>query len=146
MRDIHRFLRIFLPIAGGALLMFSEILIPSAFRFAVVFGLGLAMVIVGSWRVFYSMLPNERRFTALREEVDAFLDLVRQLNAVAYAARQEAHVWYPKAIQDLKASMHDGVERMADVAGVPEAMELAEAADQTGTQADVPEAATVAAT
>ena len=43
--------------------------------------------------------------------------------------------------------MHDGVERMADVTGVPEAMELAEAASkQIDTQLDVPEVATVVAT
>ncbi|WP_143301283.1 hypothetical protein [Candidatus Entotheonella palauensis] len=127
--------------------MFSELVIPREVRFPLVFGVGLTMIVVGAWRVFYSLLPNERRFTALREEVDVFLETVRQLNAMAYAARQEAHVWYPQAIQDLKASMHDGVERMADVAGVPEAMELAEATHQpTGTLADVSEVTAVAAT
>ncbi len=147
MRDLHRFLRISVPIVGGVLLVFNELLIPSTARSTVIFGVGLTMLLVASWRVFYSLLPNERRYTALREEVDAFLEIVRQLNAVAYAARQEAHVWYPQAIQDLKASMHDGVERMADVTGVPEAMELAEAASkQIDTQLDVPEVATVVAT
>lgn len=126
MRDIHRFLRVFVPVAGGIFLILSELIVPSAFRFAVIVGVGIAMVVVGSWRLFYSFLPDERRFTALREEVNTFLETVRQLNAVAYAARQEAHVWYPQAIQDLKAALHDCVERIAEVAGVPAAMHVAE--------------------
>ncbi len=133
MRDIHRFLRVFVPVAGGIFLLLSELIVPSAFRFAVIVAVGIAMVVVGSWRLFYSFLPDERRFTALREEVNAFLEIVRQLNSVAYAARQEAHVWYPQAIQDLKAAMHDGVERMAEVAGVPEAMKVSASAGATTT-------------
>ncbi len=131
MRDLRRFLKVVVPLVGGVLLVFSDLLIPSAFRSAVIFGIGLAMILAGLWRVLYSLIPNERRFTALREEVDTFLESVRQLNAVAYAARQEAHIWYPQAIRDLKASLHDSVERMADIAGVPEAMELAEATPTT---------------
>ncbi len=145
MRDLHRFLKVTVPILGGGLLVFNDLLIPSSFRFAVIFGVGLAMLMVGAWRVFYSLLPNERRFTALREEVDTFLETVRQLNAVAYAARQEAHIWYPQAIRDLKTSLHDGVERMADIAGVPEAMELAESTQQQADrQPDVQDAVAVA--
>ncbi len=131
MRDLRRFLKVVVPLVGGVLLVFSDLLIPSAFRSAVIFGIGLAMILAGLWRVLYSLIPNERRFTALREEVDTFLESVRQLNAVAYAARQEAHIWYPQAIRDLKASLQDSVERMADIAGVPEAMELAEATPTT---------------
>ncbi len=137
MRDIHRFLRVVVPVVGGIFLLLSELIVPSAFRFAVIAMVGLAMVLMGSWRMFYSLLPDERRFTALRGEVNAFLDIVRQLNAVAYAARQEAHVWYPQAIQDLKTDMHNRVERMAEVAGVPEAMRVAKAA---GNPADAPAA------
>lgn len=147
MRDLHRFLSVFVPVVGGALLLVNEALMPSTFRFAVSLGVGLAMVLVGCWRVCYALLPGERRFMALREEVNAFLESARQLNAIAYAARQEAHVWYPQAIRDVKASMHDSVERMSDVAGVPEAIELAEAAaKQADLHPDVQKMAPVAVT
>ena len=144
MRDLRRFLKVVLPIVCGGLLVLSDLMIPSAFRFAVIFAVGLMMMLAGLWRLLYSLMPDQRRFTALREEVDTFLDSVRQLNAVAYAARQEAHIWYPQAIRDLKTSLHDGVERIADIAGVPEAMEATESVLQpTHLQPEVPDAVAV---
>ena len=48
MRDLHRFLRISVPIVGGVLLVFNELLIPSTARSTVIFGVGLTMLLVAS--------------------------------------------------------------------------------------------------
>ena len=80
-------------------------------------GLGVAGVLLGAWRLYGSNLLKERRNKALRDEVDTFLELVRQV----YSLFQTAHngcpyPWHDKTLNTLKTTMHDSVERMVEIA------------------------------
>ena len=128
MRPLRQFFYVCLPIIGGAFLMLSEVLLADFPRFVIISGASLALIIVGILRALFLWLPKrKRRFSALRGEIDAFLLHARQLNDMAHDARQETDADYPQAMLDLKQAMHDSVERMAAVAGVPQAMASATA-------------------
>lgn len=72
---------------------------------------GLLLILGGFWYAANPILTSERRFHALRAEVDDFITLVRRLNAAATQpeARQE--------FEKVKADMMASVERMARLAG-----------------------------
>ena len=123
MHAFRLFFYAWLPLIGGALLMLSETLLTDFPQSAIIYGVSLALLILGIWRMLLLSLPKrKRRFSGLRDEIDAFLLHARQLNDMAHDARQATDADYPQAMLDLKQAMHDSVERMAAVAGVPQAM------------------------
>jgi hypothetical protein len=76
--------------------------------------IGVVLIEVAGWKHSNPFLPNERRYHALREEVDGFVALVRRLNrssatpALAGEETERAQV---------VASMHTAVDRMVRAAG-----------------------------
>ena len=143
MRPLHQFFYVWLPIIGGAFLMLSEVLLADFPRFVIISGTSLGLIIVGIWRTLFLWLPKrKRRFSALRVEIDAFLLHARQLNDMARDAREETDTDYPQAMLDLKQAMHDSVERMAAVAGVPQSMMPATTPKKDAKQRDAHVAAT----
>ena len=105
----------------GAGLVFLAILLPSISvdlsRQIPLVLLGLLLIEGGVWKLTEKILPNERRFLALRAEVDGFLTLMRALNARAVELKiigsNEAHT----AFQETLSELHASVDRMAQVAG-----------------------------
>jgi len=73
--------------------------------------IGLAILIAGVWYAANPFLRNTRRYVPLREEVDAFIELVRIVN------RQVVEGEGPAAVEGTKAEMHEAVERMVAKAG-----------------------------
>jgi hypothetical protein len=105
----------------GAILVFLAILIPSISvdlgRQIPVVLLGLLLIEGGVWKLTEKILPDERKYLALRAEVDGFMVLMRALNARAVELKimgtDEAHT----AFQTTLAELHASVDRMAEVAG-----------------------------
>ena len=77
--------------------------------------LGILILEAGVWGLANRLLPDERRYIALREEVEHFVVLVPQLNAAAVAknAGTEDDARYRDTLQQ----MHASVKRMGEVAG-----------------------------
>ena len=72
---------------------------------------GLLLVQLGVWRVASALLPNARRNQPLRDEVDQFIKLVREMYRVANAKEGSA---FEAAADKLRAR----TERVIDAAKV----------------------------
>ncbi|RMH21880.1 MAG: hypothetical protein D6701_01920 [Gemmatimonadetes bacterium] len=117
MRTLRRTIEVGLPILGMVVVFGAVLAIPATriqLQLLVVL-LGVLMIEAGVWGLTAQVLPNERRYTALRAEVDGFIDLVRELNAAATddAGAAERSPRFEAAL----AKMHASVDRMAELAG-----------------------------
>ncbi len=78
---------------------------------------GMAGILGGAWYLYAPSRLTPRRQRALRNEVDVFIDLVRQLHALFQTAREgRIYPWHDDTLQTLKTKMHEAVERIAWVA------------------------------
>ncbi|MFC1660171.1 hypothetical protein ACFL3S_01720 [Gemmatimonadota bacterium] len=105
----------------GAVLVFLAILLPSLSvdlgRQIPVVLLGLLLIEAGVWKLTERILPDHRRFHALRAEVDEFMTLMRTLNSRAVELKilgsDESHTAFQQSLE----ALHGSVDRMAEVAG-----------------------------
>ena len=109
-----------LPILG-MIIVFLAILLPSIslnlqIQILVVL-IGILMIEAGVWGLTAKVLPSERRYLALRAEVDVFIGLVRDLNTRALALEGGESPEKTEAFEAARASLHQSVDRMAEVAG-----------------------------
>ena len=117
MRKLRRLLQFLVPAVGMALVLgavlFGERVIVQLFLVVA----GLLLTEAGFWRLAEPVLPDERRYAALRAETDHFITLVRQLNAtaVSFAGGDEAGARF--AIEEVGTAMHRSVDRMMAFAG-----------------------------
>ncbi|MGW8265167.1 MAG: hypothetical protein ACWGSQ_02300 [Longimicrobiales bacterium] len=120
MRNLRKTLAIGLPILG-TVLVFLAILMPSIalnLRLQILVVLiGLLIIEAGVWRLTAKVLPSERKFLALRMEVDGFIDRIRVLNAYAVNLRQSYSDTTREAFRETVDALHAAVDRMAEVAG-----------------------------
>ena len=119
MRTIRRLIEMGLPIVG-MVVVFGAILLPTInlnLQIQVVITLvGILMIEAGVWKLTSPFLPSERKFNALRRQVDGFIDLVRQLNNAAVESREKSDE--PSlAVQEVLDSMHASVDKMGTLAG-----------------------------
>jgi hypothetical protein len=78
---------------------------------------GLLLTEAGLWRLADPILPDERKYVALRNEADHFMTLVRQLNAAALALDEGDARGSRFAIDELQTEMHRSIDRMVSFAG-----------------------------
>ncbi len=71
---------------------------------------GLVLIEAGVWNVARHLAPEDRKFGALRREVESFLEDVRELNLYAIASD-------PEGIEEMRGRLHERVDVMAEVAG-----------------------------
>lgn len=120
MRNLRRTLAIGLPILG-MILVFVAILMPSIalnLRLQILVVLvGLLIIEAGVWRLTAKVLPNERKFLALRAEVEGFIDRIRVLNAYGINLRESDSEVTREAFKETVDALHAAVDRMAEVAG-----------------------------
>jgi hypothetical protein len=116
-RKIRRLLEVALPVAGMGVIFGSVLYGPSSLQLQVLFVLfGILILEAGVWGLANRLLPDERRYIALREEVDHFIVLVPQLNAAAVA--KKAGTEDDSQYRNLLEQMHASVKRMGEVAAV----------------------------
>ncbi|MGD8869220.1 MAG: hypothetical protein PVI01_16485 [Gemmatimonadales bacterium] len=72
---------------------------------------GLLIVLGGFLYAAYPVLTSERRYFALRREVEHFIKLVRELNDVAKTPEAKDDV------ERIKSKMTESIDRMANMAG-----------------------------
>lgn len=120
MRNLRKTLAIGLPVLG-TILVFVAILMPSIalnLRLQILVVLvGLLVIEAGVWRLTARILPNERRFLALRSEVNSFIDRIRVLNAYGVNLRKSDSDATREAFKETVDALHSAVDRMAEVAG-----------------------------
>ncbi len=110
MRSLRRFLNVTLPMLGIVIILYALVVIPEIVPQLVGIALGTTIILVGTWNLYHAFFPNERQNLALRQEVDEFLDMVRQLNAMSASRLSD-----PEAIEMLVEAMHASVDRMRTV-------------------------------
>ncbi len=77
---------------------------PSAWYTTVI--AGFVLILGGYWYAAHPFLTSERRFGALRAEINRFIDLARRLNSAATASEAQDE------FERVKSAMLESVERM----------------------------------
>lgn len=117
MRKLRRIMHLIVPAVGMALVigavLFGESLAVQLFLVVA----GLLLTEAGLWRLADPILPNERKYMALRVETDHFTTLVRQLNAATLALEAGDGQGSRFALDEIQTEMHRSVDRMVDFAG-----------------------------
>ena len=72
-----------LPFVGVLVIMAAILFVHDVSGQIVVAALGILMIEAGVWRLAHQLLPNQRRYHALRAELNGFYTLAGQLNEVA---------------------------------------------------------------
>ncbi len=119
MRVIRKAVELGMPVLGMVTVFAAVLLIPPAnlqVQLVVVL-VGVLLIEAGVWGLTKPFLPNERYYLSLREEVDDFIDLVRQLNTAAIDKRsgREASA---EAFDQTLEELHASVRSMGRLAGV----------------------------
>lgn len=117
MRTVRKLVNTGLPVLGTLVILGAVLLVIDLRAQIVLVVAGLILVEVGVWKLASPLLPNERRFHALRAEVDRFIGLVRELNEAAMRGRAATGADAAATLEEARAGLHASVERMALVAG-----------------------------
>ena len=117
LRTLRKLLDVGLPIAGMAIVFASMLLLTDLTAQVMVVLVGVLTIEAGVWQLTNPFMPNERRYLALREEVDDFIGLVRQLNTAGVIVREEASVQARSELEGVREAMLRSLDRMAEVAG-----------------------------
>jgi hypothetical protein len=112
-RTFNRYVGLGAAVVGIAIVLSSFRLLGNPTLWYVSVMVGLLIVLAGFIYGTYPFLTSERRYVALRDEVDRFIALVRRLNL---AATRESE----QEFQRVKSEMAKSVERMAELAGKAE--------------------------
>ncbi len=135
-RKLRRILHMIVPAVGMALVigavLFGESLAIQLFLVVA----GLLLTEAGLWRLADPILPDERKYVALRNEADHFMTLVRQLNTAAVALDEGDARGSRFAIDELQTEMHRSIDRMVSFAGkTTEEIPPEEAREKAGSDA-----------
>ncbi len=118
MRTLRKVIDIGLPLLGVAVILSAVLVVKDNLRIQIALvGLGMVLIEVGVWKAAHKLLPDDRKYLALRTEGDLFVKLIRQLNAAALAMKESDSPEYRQAFEEVRDAMQQAVERMADVAG-----------------------------
>ena len=118
MRRIRRAVELGLPIVGVVLVLAAVLFFYQNLyvQIAIVL-LGLVLIEAGIWNLASPVLPSERRFMALRREVDGFILLVRRLNRATLELASEPTPQHRAKLLQVRDEMLESVRRMEQVAG-----------------------------
>jgi hypothetical protein len=77
---------------------------------------GIFLIEAGIWKLAHPLLPSQRRYGALRAEVDDFIRLVRQLNS-AGVEREAGVAGGTARVDAVQREMIASIDRMVEYAG-----------------------------
>jgi uncharacterized protein YjeT (DUF2065 family) len=110
-RTINRYVGLVAAAAGVGIVLSSFLFLTDPYLWYWTVAAGLVVAVLGFAYGLFPFLTNQRRHHGLRNEVDAFVNLVRDLNTAALVQEGDDD------FERLKSAMHDSVERMGDLAG-----------------------------
>ena len=116
-RLLRRFIEIALPISGTIKVFGAVIFLHSPALQLPAVAIGLLLIHMRTWNVARAVLPTERKFQALRHEVDHFIQLVRRLNAAAVGMKESESESARIVFEDAQRRMRESMDRMALLAG-----------------------------
>ena len=117
MRPLRILLDSGLPVLGMGLIVGAILLLESIYSQLAIAIVGFVGIQVGMWQLAHRFLPSDRRFHALRRELDAFVEGARQLNQAALAIKINDSPEQRAVFDDLRRALHQSVEVIAAVAG-----------------------------
>lgn len=117
MRKARRFLNLLVPAIGMALVLGAVLFGESIGVQLFLVVAGLLLTEAGLWRLADPILPDERKYLALREETDHFKALVRQVNTAALAVDRGEDSGSRFVLDEVRRAMHASVDRMVEFAG-----------------------------
>jgi hypothetical protein len=120
LRHLRKIMSVGFPIVG-MIVVFLALLIPTVsdslqLQIGVVL-VGLLIIESGVWRLTDKILPNERKYTSLRLEVEEFLEGVRVLNTRGRVVGEQGTEAELELFEETKRELHEAVDRMAKLAG-----------------------------
>ena len=121
MRKLRNTLHLIVPAMGMALVIGAAIYGENLWIQLFLVTAGLLLTESGIWRAAGQILPDERKYLALRSETDHFIALVRQLNAASLALDKGDGDTPRFALEEVRTEMHRSVDRMVGFAGDVEA-------------------------
>ena len=122
MRFLRQCIDIALPLLGVAVILGSVLFVRENLKTQIAFvGLGMVLIELGVWKAAHRLLPNERKFNALRAEGDRFLGLVRKLNRAAQPLRKAESPENKESFGEVQDEMRQAIQRMSNVAGKTDA-------------------------
>lgn len=113
-RSFNRYIGLVTAIIGLTIVVTSFFFVGNLSMWYLTVMAGLLLAMGGFLYGAHPFLTSERRYSALRREVDRFIGLVRQLNSAA--SRSDAL----EEFERVKDEMMRSVERMAELAGKPD--------------------------
>ena len=131
MRRLRRTIEMGLPVAGVVIVLAGVLFFArSLYVQLIVVLLGLLLIQAGIWKLANPVLPSERRYNALRSEVDSFILLARRLNRATLENTSDPTPANRARLLQIRDEMMESVRRMEAVAGRTEA-ELSAATART---------------
>lgn len=135
-RAIRRSVEWGLPLAGSVFVFAAIIFFLDPMIQVVIAAAGILMIQAGMWRLTQPVLPSERKYQALRREVDHFILLVRRLNAAALGIREIDSPETRSVFEAAQERMRESFDRMAVLAGKTDEEVTALNLDNVSTRAD----------
>lgn len=117
MRRVRRILHMVVPAVGMALVIGAVFLGDNVWIQLFLVIAGLMLTEAGIWRLAEPILPDDRRYLALRAETDHFMALVRQLNTAAVALQEGEEQGSRFVLEEVRTEMQRSIERMVEFAG-----------------------------
>lgn len=118
MRTLRKAIEIGLPILGVVLVLAAVLFFFQNLYLQIgIVLVGLVLIEAGIWNLAAPILPSERKFMALRNEVDSFIRLVRRLNKTALELASEPTPQNRAKLLQVRDEMLESVKRMESYAG-----------------------------
>lgn len=117
MRTVRRKVDTLLPVVGIVVVLSAVLFLWQNLYLQVsVVVVGIFLIEAGIWKLAHPLLPSQRKYRALRDEVDGFIGLVRRLNTAAIE-RQELTPEAEARVAAVRQEMLESVDRMVEYAG-----------------------------
>lgn len=116
-RKLRKTIELALPMVGVALVLFAVIVFGNIYVQIAVVLLGLILIEAGIWNLANPILPSERKFLALRTEVDDFIAMVRRLNSASLMLASDPSPENRARVLSVRDDMLESVRRMELYAG-----------------------------
>lgn len=120
-RSFRRIVDMLIPFVGIAMVLGAVLFIVELRVQVIVVILGILVIEAGVWKVAHPLLPEERRYFALRHEGDEFIRLIRRLNRAAVDLKTGGSPVAVEQVEALRAEMVRAIDRMIRVAGKTQA-------------------------